>query len=302
MDHANAASIERSIVDSWPLPGPIAVTTGLDAGTTSDVFAVRDGLDRHFIAKLVYDSSERVGVGLRAAEVVQASTGLATGLPIRSTEGSLTVPTDSVHGLRHPLALLTRLLGPAVRATSRPADAGRLLAEVHQALIDVEVDAGDAIVGYLLDDTVEYRGCEVINAAVAHVADEVNANDRLTWGLCYGDGPELIDVDGALGLIDWGAVTRTVLLSDVGIWAASIDDRDLFVSNYSQHGGPAAGELTDLPVMAKLAAAHRLRFRAYRVANAEHYDETIDQDRAAVMQAADVLGLDARRTLAALEA
>lgn len=207
-----------------------------------------------------------------------------------------------MHGLQHPLAVLTRLLGSTVRATSRPADAGRLLAEVHQALLGVEVDTGDSIVGYLLDDTVEYRGCELITAAVRHVADEVSASDRLTWGLCYGDGPELIDVDGALGLIDWGAVTHTVLLWDVGVWAASIDDQDVFVSSYSQHGGPAAGELADLPVMAKLAAAHRLRFRAHRVANAEHYDETIDQDRDALTEAAAVLGLDARRTLAALGA
>lgn len=302
MDHADPASVEQSIVDSWPLPGPIQVTTGVDAGTTSDVFAVRDGLDRQFIAKLVYDSADRVEVGLRAAEAVQTRTGLATGLPIRSTAGSLTVSTDSVHSLQHPLALLTRLLGPTVRASSRPADAGRLLAGVHQALLDVEVDTGDAIVGYLLDDTAEYRGCELINAAVRHVADEVSASDRLTWGLCYGDGPELIEVDGALGLIDWGAVTRTVLLWDVGVWAASIADRDLFVSSYSQYGGPAAAELGDLPVMARLAAAHRLRFRAHRVVNADHYDETIDEDRAAVTEAAAVLGLDARRTLAALEA
>lgn len=302
MDHAKAGSIERSIVDSWSLPGPIEVTTGLDAGTTSDVFAVRDGLDRRFIAKLVYDSADRVEVGLRAAEAVQANAGLATGTPIRSTGGSLTVPTDSVNGLQHPLAVLTRLLGPAVPATSRPADAGRLLAEVHRALLDVEVDADDAIVGYLLDDTVEYRGCELINAAVRQVADEVIASDRFTWGLSYGDGPELIDVNGALGLIDWGAVTRTVLLWDVGVWAASIDNKEAFVSSYAHHGGPAAGELADLPFMATLAAAHRLRFRAHRVANAEHYDETIDEDRAAVTEAATVLGLDARSTLAKLEA
>lgn len=68
MDHAEPASIEQSIVESWSLPGPIHVTTGLDAGTTSDVFAVRDGTDRQFIAKLVYDCADRVEVGLRAAE------------------------------------------------------------------------------------------------------------------------------------------------------------------------------------------------------------------------------------------
>jgi len=93
-----------------------------------------------------------------------------------------------------------------------------------------------------------------------------------------------------------------VLLWDVAVCAASIDDRNLFVSTYSRHDGPAAGELAELPVMAKLAAAHRLRFRAHRVANAEHYDETIDQDRAGVTEAAAALGLDAWRTLAALEA
>jgi len=92
MDRAKVGSIERSIVDSWSLPGPIEVRTGLDGGTTSDVFAVRDGADRQFIAKLVYDSAERVEVGLRAAEAVQANTGLATGTPIRSTGGSLTPP------------------------------------------------------------------------------------------------------------------------------------------------------------------------------------------------------------------
>lgn len=34
-DHAEPASSRRSIVDSWSLPRPIRVTTGLDAGHTS---------------------------------------------------------------------------------------------------------------------------------------------------------------------------------------------------------------------------------------------------------------------------
>jgi hypothetical protein len=183
VDHAKPASIEQSLVHSWPLSAPIEVTTGLDAGTTSDVFAVRDGLGQQFIAKLVYDSVDRVEVGLGAAEAVQTTSGLATGLPIRSTSGSLTVPTDSVHGLRHPLALLTRLMGRPVRATPRPSDVGRLLAEVQLALLEVQIDTGDAVLGYLLDDTVEYRGSELINAVVRRVADEVTANGRLTWGV-----------------------------------------------------------------------------------------------------------------------
>jgi hypothetical protein len=118
----------------------------------------------------------------------------------------------------------------------------------------------------------------------------------------YGDGPELIDVNGALGLIDWGAVTHTVLLWDVAVWAASIEDREVFMSSYARHGGPAAGELAELPLVRKLAAAHRLRFRSHRVANAKHYDETIDEDLAAVAEASAVLGLDAQRTIGALEA
>lgn len=117
----------------------------MEAGTRSDVFAVRDGLDRQLIAKLVYDVAERVEVGLRASQAVQVSTGLATGFPIRSTAGTLTVPTESVDGLQHPLAILTRVLGPTVSATSRPADAGRLLAEVHQALSGLELETGDRL-------------------------------------------------------------------------------------------------------------------------------------------------------------
>lgn len=81
--------------------------------------------------------------------------------------------------------------------------------------------------------------------------------------------------------------------------AATIDPR-AFLAAYSDNGGPAADEFRYLPSIERLMAARRLRFRAHRVANADHYDETIDDDQQAVRESCLVLGLNPDRVLSTL--
>lgn len=108
-----------------------------------------------------------------------------------------------------------------------------------------------------------------------------------------GDGPELRNTPGGLALIDWGAVTRAPLLWDVFQWAARAGvGADRFVAAYVDAGGPAAGEMQHLPVVQRLAAAHQLRFRMFRLATGAHYDESATDDRDALIGAATVLGVD----------
>jgi len=175
----------------------------------------------------------------------------------------------------------------------RAEECGWLLAFVHERLAGLDVSAPDTVIGYLQDQSVDYRGRDLIERALQETVDAVTGLDQLTWGTCYGDGPELRNTPGGLALIDWGAVTRAPLLWDVFQWAAGAGvGADRFVAAYVDAGGPAAGEMQHLPVVQRLAAAHQLRFRMFRVANGMHYDESATEDRDALVRAATTLGVN----------
>lgn len=92
MDLAEPASIEQSIVESWALP--IRFTRRVSMREPrADVLAVRDGTDRQFLDKLVYDLPERAEVGsVRFAASVccgrPAHRAPRPGGPIRPGDGS----------------------------------------------------------------------------------------------------------------------------------------------------------------------------------------------------------------------
>ncbi|MGI8867869.1 MAG: hypothetical protein ACR2F6_03205 [Mycobacteriales bacterium] len=293
MQHARPQAVEASLVASWHLAEPLTVRRIAHDGVTSDVFDVTDAAGRRYAAKLTYDLPAAVEPGLRAAAAVARRTSIETAPAVPASGGSLTVLTPSVNGERHPLALLPWIDGRRLAAGERIADAARVLAAVHQALGDVE--APDTMVGYLGDDAARYPWRDVIVPASRAALEGVFRAD-LTWGACYGDGPELVATEDGLALRDWGAVTRGPLLWDVKLWAG--EQREAFVEAYAAARGPAAGEAHLLTLMDRLGYAFALRFRAFRVAQPDHYDETIEADRAALAEAAAGLGLDPDRTLA----
>ena len=133
MDHANADAIRRALLTCWRLSEPLYVDRVRPGGATSDVFDVRADDGRRLAAKLTYDLRTVVEPGLRAAEHVEQRTGVRTGRPVRAIDGSVTVDTDSVAGLQHPLALMEWVDGAAVRVGERAEECGRLLALVHLA-------------------------------------------------------------------------------------------------------------------------------------------------------------------------
>lgn len=301
MEHAEAGSVRRELLASWGLGEPLSVDLMRPGGATSDVFDVKATDGRRFAAKLTYDLPGVVESGLRAAEFVQRSSGVKTGMPVRSINGSLTVETDSVAGLRHPLALMEWVDGATVQVEERPEECGRLLAIVHESLAGSDVSAPDTVIGYLQDRSVDYNGRDAIEHVLRDAVDAVIGLDGLTWGTCYGDGPELMSTLAGLALIDWGAVTRAPLLWDVVQWAASAGTHaGRFVSGYVDAGGPAADEMHYFPVVERLAAAHQLRFRLFRLANGNHYDESAIRDREALIHAATMLGVDHIRILEAI--
>jgi hypothetical protein len=133
----------------------------------------------------------------------------------------------------------------------------------------------------------------LIEGALQEAVEAATGLDQLTWGTCYGDGPELLNTSGGLALIDWGAVTRAPLLWDVFRWASEAGlGADRLVAAYVDAGGRAAGDVDQFPVMQRLGAAHQLRFRSFRLANGTHYDESASEDRAALVRAAMTLGVD----------
>lgn len=298
MEHADAGAVSRVLMTSWELDGPLHAERVLPGGATSDVFDIRVVDGRRFAAKLTYDLRSVVEPALRTAELVQQRTGIRTGSPVRAMDGSLTVDTDSVAGLQHPLALMEWVEGAPVRVEDRAEECGRLLARVHETQVGLDVSAPDTVIAYLQDQSVDYRGRLLIARTVQDAVDAVTGLGQLTWGTCYGDGPELRDTASGLALIDWGAVTRAPLLWDVVQWAASAGGAaDRFVAAYSESGGPAANEMRHLAVLRRLLAAHQLRFRMFRLANGRHYDESATGDRNALVTAATVLGVDSQSIL-----
>lgn len=291
MQHADPAVVRRALLRSWRLPEPVVVETLDGRGVTADVFEVTDGVGARYVAKLIYDTQPVAEAGLAVAEIVRDRTGIDTAAPIRTTTGAVTVMVPSVADLTHPLTLLPFVSGPRLTPDERPAETGRLLAGLHRAMADLGPIAPDGVIGYLLGDSVDPGSGQIASAVRATVTD-VTARSDLTWGACYGDGPELVDTGAGLALIDWGAVARAPLLWDVSCWSSACREPAVFLDAYVGAGGLSPRELTLLPLMERLRAAQQLKFRNYRVTHADLYDETVVADRAALQDAVRAFGIE----------
>lgn len=215
--------VADAIAEHWDLPDPISLTDSPTRGVTADVWLVEDGVNNRYVAKFAYESQAYFETGLSIAEHVERSTGLATGRPVRDRAGNVTVMLPSVPGEKHPLALLTHISGTPTHLG--PDAAAVLLARVHSGLRDTHPATTPDLLQYLTDDSVAIAHAEAIRPALHKAAADVLACPELTWGTCYGDGPEPIRTCAdAIALVDWGGVLHAPLLWDVAEWAESYEN------------------------------------------------------------------------------
>lgn len=278
--------IADALTEHWDLPGPLILTDSLIRGVTADVWLVEDGAGTRYVAKFAYESQTYFETGLSIAEHVECTTGLTTGRPVRARAGNLTVMLPSVPGQKHPLALLTHIAGTPIQLA--PDAAADLLARVHSGLRDVDPAPTSDVFGYLTNDSIAIAHGDVIRPVLHKATADVLACPDLTWGACYGDGPEPIRTPtGAIALVDWGAVLHAPLLWDVAEWAETYGDsreRHAFVIECQRLDFINAAEFAYLDRLTRLRDARALRYRAHRVLHADHYNETRLRDAQAVEQ------------------
>jgi Ser/Thr protein kinase RdoA (MazF antagonist) len=280
--------IADAISEHWDLPGPVTLTDSLIRGVTADVWLVDDGAGTRYVAKFAYENQAYFESGLSIAEHVERSTGLTTGRPVRDRAGELTVMLPSVPGQKHPLALLTYIAGTPTQL--EPDATAALLARVHSGLRDTDPAATADPFGYLTDDSIDIAHADVIRPVLHKAAGDVLACRGLTWGTCYGDGPEPIRTSsGSIALVDWGGVLHAPLLWDVAEWVETYSDpqdRQAFIAECRTLRFIDTAEFVHLDRLARLRDARALRYRAHRVLHADHYTDTRLRDAQALQQLA----------------
>jgi Ser/Thr protein kinase RdoA (MazF antagonist) len=288
----DAGVIHDALVRHWKLPEPLDLSDSLQGGVTADVWLVTDSDGNRYVAKFIYDSQARAEAGLRVAEQVEANSDLTAGAPRRTHAGELTVMLPSVPDEKHPLALLNYVAGTP--ATLGPEECADLLVDVQAAVAKTHVPTTHNVFDYLGDDSIDIAYADQIRPVLHECVDQVLTTEGLTWGTCYGDGPEAIRTEHGIGLVDWGGVLHGPLLWDVAQWMRYIvreEDRQRYLSAYRARTSLPPDELTHLGKFTRLCQAHELRFRAFRVLHADHYSDSREKDAEAVASLALSLGV-----------
>jgi Ser/Thr protein kinase RdoA (MazF antagonist) len=273
----------RSALAAWPLAPPLRIRR-LPGGVTSDTFLVGTNTGR-YVAKLVSGHADVLETSLRAAELVEHGSALATGGALRTREGNLTEIVDCPDGRRRPLAVVGFVPGRSLdwAAPGAAAVAGEVLGTVHGLLWRYGFDAGasDRLFAYLQDEseTVSQPGrvWPAIRAAMAAVRrfEEVVP---VTYGAVYGHDLDLVvDARAArLGLIAWSAVSPGPLLFDVAmagrrLQVQGLTDLSRFFEAYLERSPVRADELAGLDDYRRLRMAQLARFHAARAARPDEH-------------------------------
>lgn len=284
-----ADRVAPAIARHWRVAERDLYLDALTPGATSQVWLVRLD-DRRYVAKLCFDTRAAFESGLSAAEHVERSTGIATGAPIRTGDDDLSVLIPTFEGQEHPLALLTCVTGTEIELDA--VAAAELLTTVHAALRSLPTVIGHDPLRYLTDDSDCYAYQATIRPALQAVAGAVRAAD-LTWGTCYGDGPETVRQEsGGMALLDWGGVLAGPVLWDVAEWMQrrGPDFRAGFQARLIDLGFVSEREMALLPLVTQIRAARELRFLAYRLLRPDHYG-TAETDGPRVEELATELGI-----------
>lgn len=198
--------------------------------------------------------------GVAVADAL-ARRGFASGAPVRTTAGRLTVEVED----NERLALLTFVSGAPLTADDQHA-IGTTLAEVHRLLRDVHVE-GEAGMDWVDPDAAHLGLRPWLRGAVAGAVRELAAAGPLTTGLLHTDpAPEAFI--GADGLIDWGAAVRGPLLYDVASALMYLgEDGPTFLAAYRDGATIPDAELrAALPVLLRFRYAVQADYFARRIA------------------------------------
>ena len=276
----------RAALAAWPLVTSPQVRS-IPGGVTGDCFLVRSGPDT-FVAKFTYDDRETVERGLRAAALVQESTGMPTGRPLRTRTGELTVMVEGPPDHEHPLALLEFVPGRPLdwRSPHAPRIIGETLGTIHGALLSGGFDGGEdhQLDAYLERETVEIAEAELVRTAAREAIASVRAFEAahsVTRGAIYGDGLEVLIEHRTrkTGLVDWGTVSREALLCDVAIAAPPLrrlhgeGSFDRFLEAYLVRSPVSQSELEGLVHYERLISARQARYHAFRAMRGSHYGQ-----------------------------
>lgn len=204
--------------------------------------------------------------GIAVADAL-ARRGFASGAPVRTTDGRLTVEVGGdKHGER--LALLTFVAGAPLTSADQHA-IGTTLAEAHRLLRDVGV-AGEVGMDWVDPDAAHLGLRPWLRGAVAGAVQDLAAAGPLTTGLLHADpAPEAFV--GRDGLIDWGVAMRGPLLYDVASALMYLgEDGQTFLAAYRDGGTIPDAELRDaLPVLLRFRYAVQADYFARRIATGD---------------------------------
>ena len=277
------------IARHWQLPERGLHVESLQPGATSQVWLVH-APEQQYVAKLCFDTRPAFELGLKAAEHVERATGIATGAPIRTVDGDLSVLIPTIPDQEHPVALLTPVAGE--RTELDAVAAAELLFTIHAALRSLPAVIGHDPFRYLTDDSHEYAYQGTIRPALQAVVDAVRSAD-LTHGTCYGDGAETVrQGNGEVALLDWGGVLAGPVLWDVAEWMqpGDSDFRGNFQARLIDLGFVTEKEMALLPLVVRVRAARELRYRAFRFLHPDHYG-TAEKDGPRIEELASELGI-----------
>jgi Ser/Thr protein kinase RdoA (MazF antagonist) len=205
------------------LPAPLRLRRAA-GGFTSHIWRV-DTTDGTWIAKLPYQPPRDVENGLRAAAIV-ANSGLNTGLPVPTRDGTLTSLVEYPVGQFHALAILRFVQGQPLDWRARDAlpIVGKALGTIHCALLqDGSLELPDQLFAYLVKDDAWGRHPE-LQSMLIRAIDGIRtfeAHQHVSYGPMYGDGLQVrIDPrDGSVSVIDWGTVSFGPLMFDLALAA-----------------------------------------------------------------------------------
>jgi homoserine kinase type II len=224
-------------------------------GMNSATWFVRAGRER-FVAKAAVGWFPG---GVAVADAL-AERGFASGAPVRTRDGRLTVEV----GGDQELALLTFVDGRPLTAADQHA-IGTTLGEVHRLLRDVTVEG--AVGMDWIDLDAAHLGLRPwLRGAVAGAVRDLAAAGPFTCGLLHADPAPEAFIGG--GLIDWGAAMRGPLLYDVASALMYLGgDGGTFLTTYLQAGLVPEEELRRaLPVLLRFRFAVQADYFARRLA------------------------------------
>ena len=269
-----------SHLNRWDI-GARATIRRIRAASTADVWLVAKGDDR-WIAKLTYDTPDRVEWGLSAAAIL-AGAGIGACTARSTRDGELIDLVAWPPGHLHPLAILDYIPGREWRwraSESGRRRAGSLLANMHQAWSAARFSPPQRLLAYLTDTRSDMLEAERVRSAVDRALALVDGSESAI----YGDGLQCRGKNAGLSVVDWGTVGTAWRLFDIAIQLEAEGDlgdasTNAFVNGYLLVDPSMAAELPFLDHHRALAAAWRASYHAWAALNHSSQRHALETER-----------------------